>query len=110
MVDHRGGLLAAINAAAKAAQLESDEYDFEITPGPANAFALPRTPFGFFEADTLGMASVFKALPIIFDPLIKAWSQPILRFQAGTPLALLPWTVEDNSTHGLSKDHQRLKR
>ena len=98
LVDHRLDC-DAINAAAKAAQRSLTSMISKSRPSRKCFFA--RLP-GFFEADTLGIASVFKALPIIFDPLIKAWSQPIL-LQAGTPLALLPWTVEDNSSMGSRK-------
>ncbi|MEE2785759.1 MAG: signal peptide peptidase SppA [Myxococcota bacterium] len=110
LVDREGGLLDAITAAARASQLDDDDYEVVISPPPEAELSLPRSPLGFLES--LGCLTPGQSyrLPAILDPLVNLWDEPIFRFNERATLALLPWSlrsVEPAATNAVDAHYRR---
>lgn len=111
LVDRPEGLMTAIDLAAVAAGIGDGEYALVVAPGPGEMGAVPESPLGLSGRSLLGggawasdsglvraLTSLIGAaatpLPALPAALTRAMALPVLQFEAGTPLALLPFAVE----------------
>ena len=92
LVDRPGGFLTAIDLAARAAGFGEGDYRLVIRPEAGGLGGLPTSPLGRIAAwlvgdDAVG-ASATTALPA---PLQRLLEVPLLAYDSGEPLALLPY-------------------
>ena len=94
LVDRPEGLLKAIDLAAEAAGLDRGDYRLVAQPNAGGFGGLPRSPFGHAVAWLTRRLAPAQpaAVPEVVQRLLDV---PLLRYESGTPLALLPFSWAD---------------
>ncbi len=91
LVDRPEGLITAIDIAARAAGFGQGDYRLVVLPDAGGFGGLPTSPLGQLAAwisTQWGGVPETSALP---EPLQRLLDVPLLAYESGTPLALLPF-------------------
>ena len=94
LVDDSKGLLASIDAAAAAAKIDTDDAVVFVGPAASSKVQLPSLPFGLMGQSDLPTLITPARIPPALKGLSEISKAAVLQFVSGTPLAILPFTIE----------------
>jgi protease-4 len=91
LIDREAGLFEAIHRATELARLDRDDIALQIAPTGGGLGALPRSPVLSRLVEAMGQAPVTALATHLPAPLRQLLDLPLAHFQAGEPLAMLPF-------------------
>lgn len=91
LVDRPEGVVTAIDLAARAAGFGEGDYRLVLAPDAGGFGGLPQSPLGQIAAWVSRPGGGVPETAALPDPLRRLLDVPLLAFESGTPLALLPF-------------------